>query len=106
MSRIRSELNAEELKYFYEIEGAFARRHPQGHQMLETMRREDFHVCQVVEHDYHALIRLGCGAILSVYRSGKVLVQGRAYGCGADEAVSLLRELLPRSTVWQLRVEA
>lgn len=106
MSRIRSELNAQELRYFFAPRGAFARRHRHARQILATLRVEDFHVCEVVEHPGHAWIRLGCGAILTVYQNCTVLVQGRAYGCGADEAVALLREVLPASTVWQLRGNA
>ncbi len=102
MSRFRSELNISEIREFFEPSSDFSRRHPLARQMLGELGQFNFHICEVTEHNHHTWIRLGCGAILSVYQSGKVLVQGRVQDADSE---TMLKEILHgRSVAWQLKV--
>ena len=46
-------------------------------------------------------IRLKCGALISVYDSGKVVAGGRLIESVAEESLALLRLVLPSTTYWQ-----
>ena len=51
-----------------------------------------------IDHAYQ--IRLDCGVIINVYRTGKVLVQGKLDPRGMTERVHLLQKLLPAGTTF------
>ena len=104
MSRSKAALNAQEKRELADPTGHFARRHPAARQLLFALDREQFHICEVKMFEHHAWLRLGCGAIVSAYRSGRVLVQGRIHGLGSHESKEMLETLLPAGTVWQVRV--
>lgn len=105
MSRIKSALNAQEKRELFDPQGSLANNHPAGAKLLRDLTEADFHVCEVVNQAHHCLIRLGCGAILSIYKSGKVMVQGRLHGTGSGESKEMLEKLLPHNTIWQVRLD-
>ncbi len=102
MSRFQSQLNAKELREFFDPQGTFAKKHVAGAELLRCLKEADFHICEVKDAGHHIWIRLGCGAILLTYLSGKVLVQGRLLGQEGRESKRLLDRLLPADTIWQL----
>ena len=106
MSRFQTHLNVHQQKKFLSPPTRIpdTRTELAGH-VLSALGTHDFHICEIVEHRNHLWIRLGCGAIISVYATGTVLVQGRIYGCGAAEAAELLRQMLPGRLVWKARVD-
>lgn len=104
MNGIKSALNVQEKRELFDPQGSLANNHPAGAKLLHGLKEADFHVCEVVEQEYHYLIRLSCGAVLSIYKNGKVMVQGRLYGTGSGESKEMLEKLLPRNTIWQVRL--
>lgn len=105
MSRFQSHLNAQQKKQFLSPQGKSSARTSKASRVLSVLSHHDFQICQIVERKTHMWIRLGCGAIVSVYVTGTVLVQGRIYGCGAAEAEQMLRQVLPAPLVWKARVD-
>ena len=105
MSKFKSELNAKEKRELFDPAGSIAIKHPAGIRMLVSLKIADFHICEVIPHEHHLAIRLGCGAVLSVYRSGKVMIQGRLHGSGAGETKEMLVKILPAQTIWQIRLD-
>lgn len=69
-------------------------------QLANRLHRVGLFVDTCTEIDYGYQIRLICGAIINVYSSGKVVVQGKLDPRGKTERVSLLHEILPASTVF------
>ena len=104
MSRFKAALNAKEKRELFDPQGTFANNHPGGFKWLYALMEAQFHISEVVRHEHHCSIRLGCGAVLSVYKKGKVMVQGRLHGLGSTESKEMLEELLPRNTIWQVRL--
>jgi len=46
-------------------------------------------------------IRPKCGAVINVFDTGTVVVQGRLIESVAEESLALLRRVLPATTRWQ-----
>ena len=52
----------------------------------------------------HAVqLRTKCGALINVYDTGNVVVQGHIIPAVAEESLYLLRQVLPTTTRWQCR---
>ncbi len=83
-------------------DSTLARRHPYGYRVLINLGREGVGVQEVTQHDYHAVIRLSCGPVISVYRTGKVLVQGKLSWSVGIETKEAIERSLPQSTVWKM----
>lgn len=105
MSRFQSNLDVQQRRSFLSRGSKFPARTKTAGLLLSALGKHDFHICEVVEHEHHIWIRLGCGAIISIYATGTVLVQGRIHGSGAGEAEKLLRKVLPGRVVWKARVD-
>lgn len=106
MSRFRSELSVAETRGYFTPNSAFSRKHPVACGLFNSLRKTDFHICEVVLHERHTWIRLSCGAILSIYETtGGCLVQGKMLDYDGAESLQMLRNLLPANTVWQVRVD-
>jgi hypothetical protein len=67
-------------------------------QLANRLHRVGLFVDTCTEIDYGYQIRLECGAIINVYSTGKVVVQGKLDPRGKTERVSLLHEILPANT--------
>lgn len=61
-------------------------------------------VDSVDEIDHGQQMRLGCGAIVNVYDSGTVLVQGKLSPRGGEETLAKLKQVLPPDTRWTVKV--
>lgn len=106
MSQFKSQLNVKEIREFFNPTGSFSRKYKTAADLLTTLRRNDFQICKVATYSHHVTIKLGCGAVLSVYTaSGKVMAQGKLKGCGSQEAMQMLGQLLPKNTTWMLQME-
>ena len=64
------------------------------------LRQLDFHIASVSKIDHGQQIRLGCGAIVNVYNSGTVLVQGKLIPECREESLLTLKLALPSITRW------
>lgn len=58
---------------------------------------------KVNEIPYGQQLRLACGAIISIYDKGTVLVQGKLLSASKTELLALLRKRLPSDTRWCLK---
>jgi hypothetical protein len=70
----------------------------QAIQLANRLHRVGLFVETCVEIDYGFQIRLECGAIINLYSTGKVVVQGKLDARGKTQRVSLLHQLLPANT--------
>jgi hypothetical protein len=73
-------------------------------QVIAALGKNGFQVSKHAEHDTHIWIALHCGAVISAYATGTVLVQGRISGPDAENAARLLHQVLPGKVVWKARV--
>jgi hypothetical protein len=72
-------------------------------ELIAALQHGDIFIRAVVFHKHHALIRLCCGATLSVYHAGKVLVQGKFLHCSPRKGMEMLKPFLPAdNTVWEV----
>lgn len=62
-----------------------------------------FYIDSVNEIDFGQRVRLGCGAVISIYDKGTVLVQGKLHPQCRDESMSLLKQMLPPDTRWCIK---
>ena len=65
-----------------------------------NLERSGLEVMSVRPIDHACQIRLECGVIINVYKTGKVLVQGKLDPRGMTERVYLLQKLLPAGTTF------
>lgn len=105
MSRFQSHFNATKEKQPQSPPRQFRGRTEQAGHVLSVLGKHGFHINELVERHIQIRIHLSCGAIVSVYATGTVLVQGRIHGCGARKAADTLRAMLPEPLVWQARVD-
>lgn len=105
MSRFQSELNAQQKEQYLSPQKEASPPASKSGHVLSLLDKNDFHICDIVESDMDVRIRLGCGAVITVYTTGTVLVQGQIYGYGSAEAEKILREILPTPFVWKARVD-
>ena len=63
----------------------------------------DFFINSVNKIEHGWQIRLGCGAIVNVYNSGTVLVQGKLIPECREESLLTLKAALPPETRWCLK---
>lgn len=61
-------------------------------------------VDSVVEIDHGQQIRLGCGAIVNIYDSGTVLVQGKLSPRGGESTLAKLKKVLPPDSRWMVKI--
>ena len=83
----------------------FRARTEQAGQVLAVLGKHGFRINELVERHIQIRIHLSCGAVVSVYTMGTVMVQGRIHGRGARETAETLRAILPATLVWQARVD-
>lgn len=69
-------------------------------ELVAQLRRHRLEVMSVREIEHAFQIRLECGVIINVYRTGKVLVQGKLDQRGMTERVYVLQKLLPAGTTF------
>ena len=70
--------------------------------IVAALVAEDFYIATKKEIPYGLQIKLGCGAVVNVYSSGKVMVQGKLIPACAEESMPLLVKALPPLTMWML----
>lgn len=105
MSRYQSHPNTDQ-RYARAVNGVkFRRDFPHAARILTSLKARDFQVLKTDVQTHLVRIRLRCGAVVSVYKTGTVLTQGRIRGCGAEGAAALLQSLLPTPHVWQVHVD-
>ena len=61
-------------------------------------------VDSVVEIDYGQQIRLGWGAVVNIYDSGTVLVQGKLSPRGGENTLATLKQVLPPDSRWTVKI--
>ena len=61
-------------------------------------------VDSVVEIDYGQQICLRCGAVVNVYDSEKVLVQGKLPSRSVENSLAKLKQALPRESRWTVKI--
>lgn len=105
MSRFPSQLKSNQNKQPQSPPRQFRARTEQAGHVLSVLGRHGFRINELVERHIQIRIHLSCGAIVSVYTTGTVLVQGRIHGGSAREAADTLRAILPEPLVWQARVD-
>lgn len=105
MSRFQPPLKTTKEKQPQSPPRQFRARTEKAGQVLSVLGKHGFRINELVERHIQIRIHLSCGAIVSVYTTGTVLVQGRIQGCGAREAGETLRAILPEPLVWQARVD-
>lgn len=66
--------------------------------LASHLQKSGLEVTSVLAIEYGCQIRLECGAIINVYKTGKVLVQGKLDPRGKAQRVHLLQQLLPAGT--------
>ena len=66
--------------------------------LASHLQNRGLEVTSVLVIEYGCQIRLECGAIINVYKTGKVLVQGKLDPRGKAQRVHLLQQLLPTGT--------
>jgi len=89
----------DQLSRMLDREDVFAIHHPEAFNVLTRLARAGIKVTEArqIQHAYQ--FRVLGGAVICVYRSGKVLVQGDVVQAGATG--KLLRRALPKDTIWQ-----
>lgn len=68
-------------------------------QILES----GLYIDKVNDIEYSQQLRLACGAVISVYDKGTVLVQGKLLPASKTELLALLRKILPSDTRWHVK---
>lgn len=71
-------------------------------ELLNALKTDDFHVNKHAVDTYGYKVWLGCRLVICVYKSGKVLVQGRYDPEWGAESLEHLIPLLPPHTKWML----
>ncbi len=66
--------------------------------LASHLQNSGLEITSVHTIEYGCQIRLECGAIINVYKTGKVLVQGKLDPRGKAQRVHLLQQLLPTGT--------
>jgi hypothetical protein len=69
-------------------------------ELTTALKKEDFKITKQEEQMYGDTVWLGCGFVIAVYHSGKVLVQGKFDRRWGQEALELLIPMLPPHTQW------
>jgi hypothetical protein len=68
--------------------------------LIGNLERNGLEVTSVRPIDHAYQIRLACGVIINVYKTGTVLVQGKLDARGKTHRVYLLQKLLPAGTTF------
>lgn len=105
MSRFPSQLKFNKEKQSQSPPRQFRARTQKAAHVLSVLGKHGFRINELVERHIQIRIHLSCGAIVSVYTTGTVLVQGRIHGGSAREDAETLRAILPAPLVWQARVD-
>lgn len=69
-------------------------------EILRQLQDHDFHVRDITALESSVRIRLGCGASVTIYPTGTLLVQGRFEQSCAHESVRLLKDILGPRAKW------
>lgn len=64
------------------------------------LQQLNFHIKSVRQIAFAQQIKLGCGAVVTIYDCGKVLTQGKLISSCRDESMALLKQALPPDTIW------
>jgi hypothetical protein len=68
--------------------------------LVNELEANGLEIISVIEIDYGHQIRLECGAIINVYTTGKVVVQGKLHPYVQPNLVALLQQILPSHTTF------
>lgn len=68
--------------------------------LTAALKKDDFHITKQATQTHGYTIWLGCGFVIAVYNSGKVLVQGKFDRRWGQESLKLLLPMLPPNTQW------
>lgn len=60
----------------------------------------DFDIICVKKIEHGQQFRLVCGAVINIYNSGTVLVQGKLHEHNRERSSILLKHILPPNTRW------
>lgn len=78
-------------------------RHVSVEAIYQQLRALEFAVVDVRQISHGEQIRLLCGAVVNVYDTGRVLVQGKLVESVREETLKLLRLVLPPTTKWMCK---
>ena len=71
-------------------------------ELLKLLKADDFHINKHKEEMHGYKVWLGCKLIICVYKSGKILVQGKFDPHYGEESMRFLIPLLPPETRWMI----
>lgn len=63
----------------------------------------DFDIICIKEIEHGQQVRLVCGAVINIYNSGTVLVQGKLHEHYRERSSILLKHILPPNTRWRAK---
>jgi hypothetical protein len=69
-------------------------------ELTTALQKDDFKITKQATQMYGDTVWLGCGFVIAVYHSGKVLVQGKFDRQWGRESLELLLPILPPQTQW------
>lgn len=64
------------------------------------LQQLNFHIKSVRQIAFPQQIKLGCGAVVTIFDTEKVVVQGKFLPSCRDESMALLKQALPPDTIW------
>jgi hypothetical protein len=73
-------------------------------EIVAALKADDFQVDRCDEELHGHKITLGCRLIVCVYKSGKIVVQGKYDAQWGAESLEHLIPLLPPNTMWNVTV--
>jgi hypothetical protein len=68
--------------------------------LLQEIRTADFYIREERDVPDGRQVRLGCGATITVYQRGTILVQGKFIASARDESIAMLKAILPPHARW------
>lgn len=75
---------------------------PSADKIRSSLLGVGFSITQVAPLPYGEQLHLGCGAVINVYNTGRVVVQGKVHPDVRPRVLSALKGLLPSDTRWGL----
>lgn len=73
-----------------------------GQQLEAKLRNAEFMINQVEHYDHQSCFRLGCGAVITLFKTGTCVVQGKFIKSCKNESREILGKILPLKTRWQI----
>lgn len=71
--------------------------------LLSKLHALDFDILYIKTIPYGQQVRLACGAVINVFDTGTVTVQGKTHAYYRERAWVLLRHILPLTTRWCIK---